>query len=69
MIDSILIYQHTQTRMYFAILSSNYMINSDTVCKSPSEAVKQLGSYPSVMGSGWILVDKLTSDIYPELFL
>lgn len=69
MTDSILIYQHNTTRMYFATLSSNSMINSGTTCKSPNEAVKQLDDYPTVMSSGWILVDKLTSDIYPELFL
>lgn len=67
--DSILIYQHKQTRMYFARLKSNTMINSGTICKSPNEAIKKLAYNPTALGTSWLLVDTLTSDVYPELFL
>lgn len=67
--DSILVYQHNTTRMYFATLESNTMINSGEVCKSPSEAIRNLNLSHSTMRFNWLLVDTLTSDIYPELFL
>ena len=69
MTDSILIFQHTQNRMYFALLESNAAINSGTICNSPNEAVKKLSDSPAALGTDWLLVDILTSDIYPELFV
>ena len=67
--DSILVYQHNTTRMYFALLESNSMVNSGVVCNSPGQAIQKLADNPTALATGWLLVDTLTSDIYPELFL
>ena len=67
--DSILVYQHNTTRMYFATLKSNSTINSGIACSSPNQAIQKLSSNPTALAGGWLLVDTLTSDIYPELFL
>ena len=68
--DSIRVYQHPTTRMYVAILLSNPTTNSGVAHASVSEAVRSLTpNSVNVISPSWLLVDTLTSDIYPELFL
>lgn len=74
MIDSILIYQHNVTRDYIAVRSSSDIFIAPSMpnpsYSSPALAVKHLTpSLCVVLTPDWLLVDILTSDIYPELFL
>ena len=74
--DSILIYQHNTTRNYVAVLNSVDLFTAPpgtdipATYSSPALAVKYVrsGLY-AVLTPNWLLVDTLTSDIYPELFL
>lgn len=73
--DSILVYQHNTTRMYRALRYSTEVFTAphDITIQSyasPALAVKRLSSNSYILLTpSWLLVDTLTSDIYPELFL